>query len=152
MDASDGFAVFERAAASELGAHGMVPDGPGEAATGGGGNAGAHAAAARACATDGAAVGSGGGAGAEVADEGASSTAARGMKEKHTVVVRLAVRSSRTPRQQDRRNGGGIASSPAQHKTQDKRKLLRKIEDFSAAPDRPAASDHAGGSGADDEA
>ena len=38
------------------------------------------------------------------------------------------------------------------HAAQDKRKLLRKIEDFPAALDRPAASDHAGGSGADDEA
>ena len=81
MDASEGFVVFRRAAASDLGAHGMVTDGPGEAATGGGGNTGPNAVATRACATGEAAVGSGGGAGAEVADEGASSTTDRGMKE-----------------------------------------------------------------------
>ena len=71
MDASDDFAVFERTAASELGAHGMVTDGPGEAATGGGGNAGAHTAAARACATDGAAVERSGADGAGMLAEGA---------------------------------------------------------------------------------
>ena len=64
------FEVFERTAALELDAHDVVTDGPGEAARGGGGNASAHAASARACTTDGAAVGSGGEAGAEVADEG----------------------------------------------------------------------------------
>ena len=74
MDASGDFFFdfFERTAASDLGAHGMVTDGPGEAETkGGGGHASAHAAAAaRACAMDCTAVGSGGGAGAETADEG----------------------------------------------------------------------------------
>ena len=81
MDASGDFDVFERMVASELGAHGMVTDGPGEAATsGGGGDAGVHAAVARECATDGAAGDSGGGAGADVADEGASSTAGRGVE------------------------------------------------------------------------
>ena len=59
----------------ELGAHGAVIGGPGEAAdaslrSGGGGHASAHAAAACACATDGAAFGNGGGAGAKMADEG----------------------------------------------------------------------------------
>ena len=71
MDASNDFEVFERTAASGLGAHGMVTGGPGEAAKGGGGYASAHAAAARACATGGAAVGSGGEAGAAVADKDA---------------------------------------------------------------------------------
>ena len=57
----------------ELGAHDMFTDGPGEAATGNGSNAGAHAIAASECAADGAAVDSSGGAGAEVADEGGAS-------------------------------------------------------------------------------
>ena len=74
------FAVFERAAASELGAHGMVTGGPGEAVTVGGGNTGAHAGDTRARVTGDAAVGSGGGAGTAVADEGASSTAGRGVE------------------------------------------------------------------------
>jgi hypothetical protein len=37
IDASDDFEVFERAAALELDARDMATDGPGEAATGGGG-------------------------------------------------------------------------------------------------------------------
>ena len=137
MDASDDFAVFERTASSELGAHGMVTDGPGEAATGGGGNAGAHAAAARVCATDGAAVDSGGGAGAEVADEGASSTAVRGMEEEaHSDGAFSSAFVAPAPAAGPKRRRGRSKQSRA---TQDKRKLLRKIEDFSAAPDRPAA-------------
>ena len=56
MDASGDFEVLERTAASILGAHGMVGDEPGEAATGGGGSTGARAAATRACVTGNAAV------------------------------------------------------------------------------------------------
>ena len=62
MDANGNFEVLEKAGALGLGAHGVVTDGPGEAATGGGSNAGAHAIAAGECATDGAAVDSSGGA------------------------------------------------------------------------------------------
>ena len=42
MDASDGFEVFERTAALELGAHGMVGDGPGETTADEGGSTGAY--------------------------------------------------------------------------------------------------------------
>ena len=70
IDASDDFEVFERTAALELDTHDMAINGPGEAATGGGGNTGAHATAAYACAADSAAADSGGGEGTEVADGG----------------------------------------------------------------------------------
>ena len=76
MDASDHFEVVERAVASELGAHGMATDGPGEVAIGRGGSTGARAAAA--CtrnATDDAAVDSGGGTGATVAHVASSTSA-----------------------------------------------------------------------------
>ena len=128
----------------------MVTDGPGEAATGGGGNAGAHAAAARECATDGAAVDSGGGAGAEVADEGASSTAVRGMEEEaHSGGAFDGAFVAPAPAAGPKKRRGRSKQSRV---TQDKRKLLRKIEDFSPTLDEPAASDHAGGRGTDDAA
>ena len=76
MDASNHFEVAERTAASELGAHGMVADGPGEVATEGGGSTGARAGAACARdATDDATVDSGGGTGAAVAHVASSTTA-----------------------------------------------------------------------------
>ena len=77
MDASGIFAVFERAAATELGARGMVADGgPGVVATGGGGSTGAPAGAACARdATDNAAVDSSGEKGASVAHAASSTTA-----------------------------------------------------------------------------
>ena len=81
-----------------------------------------------------------------MADEGASSTAVRGMEEEahsggafggaFVVPAPAAGPKKRRGRKQP-------------HATQDKRKLLRKIGDFPAALDRPAASDHAGRSGAD---
>ena len=87
-----------------------------------------------------------------MADEGASSTAVRGVEEEaHSGGAFGGAFVAPAPAAGPKKRSG---CSKQSHATQGKRKLLRKIEDSSAALDRPTASDHAGGSGsgADDEA
>ena len=82
MDASDNFAIFERTIASEPGARGMVVDGTGEAATGGGGSAGARTAATRACVTGDAAVDSSDADGTGMVGDGALAAVVHSMEAK----------------------------------------------------------------------
>ena len=94
----------------------------------------------------------------------AATAAGSPHKARHCAAQRRFMAHYTSPANRGAFGGAFVAPAPAagpkkrrgrskqSRATQDKRKLLRKIEDFSAAPDRPAASDHAGGSGADDEA
>ena len=85
-----------------------------------------------------------------MADEGASSSAVRGIEEEaHSGGAFGGAFVMPAPAAGPKKRRGRSRQSYA---TQDKRKLLRKIGDFPVALDRPAASDHAGGSGADAEA